>query len=248
MKIQSKYIHTNKFHNMEAPRVIVEKVLEVIQPKSVIDIGCGLGTFLKAFKENDIYDVLGLDGSWVDKKMLREYLDEGEFMEVDLECKINYIKKYDLAISLEVAEHLSSDSAAIFVENLVNASDVILFSAAIPLQGGQNHINEQWVEFWQNEFAKYDYVFFDLIRKKTWNCTQVNWWYKQNMFLVSCKKDVFDDYACAESNPILNIIHPEHYLLKAKEYKDFRLGKSRAKEYFKLFIKSMLYNIKMLKR
>ena len=122
----------------------------------------------KRFKENDIHDVLGLGGSWVDRNLLKEYIDEGEFLAVDLECKINYVKKYDLAISLEVPEHLSSDSAAIFVENLVNASDVILFSAAIPLQGGQNHINEQWVEFWQAEFVKYDYVFYDLIRKKIW--------------------------------------------------------------------------------
>ena len=87
----------------------------------------------KRFKENDIHDVLGLGGSWVDRNLLKEYIDEGEFLAVDLECKINYVKKYDLAISLEVPEHLSSDSAAIFVENLFNASDVILFSAAIPL-------------------------------------------------------------------------------------------------------------------
>lgn len=56
------------------------------------------------------------------------------------------------------------------------------------------------------------------------------------MFVFSCKKGIFDDYECAESSSILNLDHPEHYLLKAKEHKDFRLGKSRTKEYFKLLI------------
>lgn len=248
MAVKTKYLHTSKMHNMESPRIIVEKILEIETPKSVIDFGCGLGTFLKAFKEKGISDVLGLDGNWVNRSLLEEYLDENEFLVVDLESKINIKKKYDLAISLEVAEHLSKEKAAIFVENLVNASEVILFSAAIPFQGGQNHINEQWIEFWQDEFSKHNYVFYDVIRNKIWNNTNVKWWYKQNMFIVSSKENIFDKNHDLNSNSILNLIHPEHYLLKAKEHIDFRLGKSRAKEYLKLFIKSILYNLRILKR
>lgn len=248
MAVQTKYFHTSKMHNMQSPIIIIEKVLEIISPNSVVDFGCGLGTFLKAFKEKGINDVLGLDGDWVNRALLREYLDENEFMTVDLESEINCKKKYDLAISLEVAEHLSKEKASIFVENLVNASDVILFSAAIPFQGGQNHINEQWIEFWQEEFSKHNYVFHDVIRKKIWNDENVKWWYKQNMFIVSSKENVFDKHYDSSSNLILNLIHPEHYLLKAKEHIDFRLGKSRTKEYLKLFIKSILYKLSIIKK
>ena len=244
MAVQSKYLHTSKIHNMESPRIIVEKILEFNNPKSVIDFGCGLGTFLKAFKENGINDVLGLDGDWVNRSLLKDYLDENEFLEVDLESKIDCKKKYDLAICLEVAEHLSKEKASVIVENLVNASEVILFSAAIPMQGGQNHINEQWIEYWQEEFSKHNYVFYDVIRKKLWNNKNVKWWYKQNMFIVSCQGNRFDHY---ESDLILNLIHPEHYIAKAKVNIDFRLGKSRTKEYLKLFVKSILYKLKILK-
>lgn len=248
MAVQTKYFHTTKMHNMQSPRIIVEKVLEVMTPNSIVDFGCGLGTFLKAFKEKGINDVLGLDGDWVNRSLLEEYLDKNEFKVVDLESKIDCKIKYDLAISLEVAEHLSKEKASIFVENLVNASDVILFSAAVPFQGGQNHINEQWIEFWQAEFSKHNYVFYDIIRKKLWNDENVKWWYKQNMFIVSCKENVFDKYYDSNSNLVLNLIHPEHYVLKTKEHIDFRLGKSRTKEYLKLFIKSILYNFWILKR
>lgn len=234
-------------HNMEAPRLIVEKLLEIYKPKSVVDFGCGLGTFLKAFKEQNVKDVLGLDGSWVDKDLLKNYLTDKEFKEVDLEQKIDLDKKYDLAISLEVAEHLNENKASLFVQNLCNASDVILFSAAIPYQGGQNHINEQWIEYWQEKFDVYNYSFHDVLREGIWQEDDIKWWYKQNMFLV-----VNDDFLSklnlkSNKRKILNLIHPEHYALKSKQHLDFRLGKSRPKTYFKLFIKSVLYKLNILK-
>lgn len=248
MAFQTKYLHTDKMHNMESPRIIVSKLLEYYSPKSVVDFGCGLGTFLKAFKEKGVLEVLGLDGEWVNKASLNNYLESNEFLEVNLETKIVFKKKYDLAISLEVAEHLSKESAALFVQNLVAASDVILFSAAIPFQGGQNHINEQWVKFWQDEFYKYNYVFNDLLRSELWNNEGVKWWYRQNMFIVTSKEMELKRGNISNIIEIQDHIHPEHYLLKVKEHSDFRLGKSRTKEYLKLFIKSILYNFKILKR
>lgn len=248
MAIQAKYLHTNKMHNMDSSRIIVEKILQFYGPKSVVDFGCGLGTFLKAFKEKGVADVLGLDGEWVNRKLLNNYINHNEFLVVDLETKIDLKKKFDLAISLEVAEHLSKEKATLFVENLVNASDVILFSAAVPLQGGQNHINEQWVEFWQDKFAKHNYVFNDIIRRDLWNNKDVKWWYRQNMFIVTSNEKEFKQNNFSKNIEILDYIHPEHYLLKAKEQIDFRLGKSKTKEYFKLFIKSILYDVKILKR
>lgn len=247
MSATNKYKHTEKMHNMEAPRLIVDKLLKIYKPKCVVDFGCGLGTFLKAFKEQNIKDVLGLDGSWVDRDLLKNYLSNSEFKEVNLEQRISLDQKYDLAISLEVAEHLDQNSASLFVENLCNASDVILFSAAIPYQGGQNHINEQWVEYWQKKFRKHKYSFHDVLRDDIWLEESVKWWYKQNMFLV-IKDDIFANLKMIPNkNKIYNLIHPEHYELKSKQHLDFRLGKSKPKTYLKLLIKSILYKLKLIK-
>jgi 2-polyprenyl-3-methyl-5-hydroxy-6-metoxy-1,4-benzoquinol methylase len=248
MSVQTKYEHTSVMHNMTAPRIIIDKLLEIYKPQHVVDFGCGLGTFLKAFKEKGIQEVLGLDGTWVNRTLLSDFLEPDEFQEADLENKIVLNKKYDLAISLEVAEHLNKDSASIFIENLVNASDIILFSAAIPFQGGQNHVNEQWFAFWQAEFLKHDYVFNDVFRSYLWNNEQVKWWYKQNMFLVTSRKLTSIAFNKNGNDEILNFIHPEHYLLKSHQHLDFRLGKSRPKEYFKLFVKSILFKLNILKK
>ena len=116
-----------------------------------------------------VNDVLGIDGSWVNKDLLHKYINPEEFLEHNLEKKIKLDKKYDLVLSLEDAEHLDKDSADVFVQNLVNSGNLILFSAAIPNQGGQNHINEQWLTYWEEKFAKYNYVIQDIIRPIFWN-------------------------------------------------------------------------------
>ncbi|MGB2684400.1 MAG: class I SAM-dependent methyltransferase [Olleya sp.] len=246
MKSNVKYIHTSRIHNMAAPRIIVKHILEFINPKSVVDFGCGVGTFLKAFTEKNINNVLGLDGPWADKNLMANYLELENFKEVDLEKEIILDQKYDLAISLEVAEHLSESSADTLVKNLIQSSDVILFSAAIPFQGGQNHVNEQFVDYWENKFLKHQFVFIDVIRSKIWNEKEVNWWYKQNTFLVINKEKL--STINLGVYPLVNntLIHPDHYIAKNVDHKNFRLGKGRTKVYIKLVVKSILYKLKLI--
>jgi len=240
-----KYIHTAKMHNITAPRIIVDLCMELLKPKSVVDFGCGLGTFLKAFKDKGVTDVLGMDGSWVNKTMLKEFLTENEFEEKDLEQAISLNKKYDLSVSLEVAEHLHENAADTFVKNLTDSSDMVLFSAAIPSQGGQNHINEQWFDYWLLKFQKQGFEVLDVFREKLWNEAEVNWWYKQNIFLL-VKKENIDTLGIKSNTNIQNIIHPEHYIEKVNAHRDFRLGKGRTKMYFKLLVKSILYKLKLI--
>lgn len=241
-----KYVHTTNIHNMAAPRIIVDLCLKLLKPKSVVDFGCGVGTFLKAFKDKGVVDVLGMDGSWVNREMLQDFLTKKEFKEENLEQSIVLNKKYDLAISLEVAEHLHEESADVFIQNLTNSSDVILFSAAIPNQGGQNHVNEQWFDYWLLKFQKQGYEVLDIFREKLWNATDVNWWYKQNMFLL-VKAGKKESLGLKSHNNIQNIIHPEHYREKIEEYSNFRLGKGRTKAYLKLFVKSIFYKFNIIK-
>lgn len=195
---------------------IVLESLSELEINSAVDFGCGVGTWLSVLKKWGIRDVLGLDGPWVDQDLLE--ISRQEFRQVTLEERINLDKKYDLAISLEVAEHISEKNAIFFVESLVSASDFILFSAAIPFQGGKNHINEQWPDYWSNLFADKGYIVLDFIRRAIWNDKQIPVWYRQNiLFFVkreqmqTVKIPKLDEYS---DHLPLSVVHPEIYLSK----------------------------------
>lgn len=122
-------------------KVIVPLVLELIQPRSVIDVGCGVGAWLSVFKECGVRDIMGVDGDYIDKKMLQ--IPQERFLSFDLREPLRMDRQFDLVVSFEVAEHLPSECAERFVDSLVRLGPAILFSAAIPFQGGAHHMNEQ---------------------------------------------------------------------------------------------------------
>ena len=181
--------HYNEDHNVTSASIIVPYVLNYIEPKSIIDIGCGLGQWVSVFKRHGANNVLGVDGSHVPKEMRK--IDE--FYEFDLrnikelknklQIEKYYHDNFDLCISLEVAEHLPEYLADDFISALTDFSNYILFSAAINNQTGENHINEQPHGYWIDKFQQKDYICYDLFRKIFWNNTSVNWWYRQNMYL-----------------------------------------------------------------
>lgn len=148
-------------------------------PVSAIDVGCGVGTWLSVLKEKGVVNILGIEGSWVNRHYL--VIESSEFLEANLEEGISIDKKFDLAISLEVAEHLSSSVADQFVKNLTELSDYILFSAAPPFQGGSNHINEQPIDYWREKFECQGYISLDFIRPYIWNDQRIGAWYRQNV-------------------------------------------------------------------
>jgi SAM-dependent methyltransferase len=224
MRTSSKYIHSEAIHNMTAPRIVAPLVSALVAPKCVVDFGCGLGTWLRAFKENGSTEILGLDGKWCNKNLLLKNITEQELKVVDLEEPIVLDKTYDLVISLEVAEHLSEKCADIFVQSLVNAGKVILFSAAIPKQGGMNHINEQWSAYWKAKFAQHHYCFHDIIRPQIWNNTNIEWWYKQNMFVVAHENISFPPEPENLSFKNCDLVHPELFLFKIKSITSGNFG------------------------
>lgn len=201
---------------------IVPLVLELIHPKSVIDIGCGVGTWLSVFRELGVEDIFGVDGAWVEKKML--HIPEERFLSADLEKSLEINKQFDLVVSLEVAEHLPPGSAESFVDALVGLGPVVLFSAAIPLQVGKNHVNEQWPEYWADHFQNKGYVVVDAVRKRIWQNEDVDYWYAQNI-LIFVKQDCLDDYpllkkeweSTAQSQ--LSVVHPKMYMLNSAPVK-----------------------------
>jgi SAM-dependent methyltransferase len=204
------YLHDAKIHNSMAPREVVPLVMDIVRPKSVVDVGCGLGTWLTVFEENGIKEITGVDGEYVDRSQL--HISSDNFIAADLVQPFRLPKKFDLVISLEVAEHLPESAAETFVQTLTSLGDTVLFSAAVPGQGGQNHLNEQWPEYWNDKFEQYGFCFFDIIRDKIWYNDRVDFWYRQNIFLVSSRKLV-EKY----QPTILSRVHPDLLKLKVSQ-------------------------------
>lgn len=207
--------------SMRSAHQIIPILQKLVQPGSVLDVGCGTGSWLSVFKELGTEEVFGIDGDYVDVDML--HIPQQNFMSYDLTSSLNLHKQFDLVISLEVGEHLPSSHAKAFVQSLVRHSSLVLFSAAIPYQGGKNHINEQWPDYWARLFMDEGYVAIDCIRKRIWDDPQVQWWYAQNMILY-VKKDQLHNYPLLAkelaSNPSgsLSLVHPRLYMLLSKDF------------------------------
>jgi SAM-dependent methyltransferase len=188
--------HYNEDHNTTSAKEIIPYILSILpeHPKSILDVGCGIGQWLNVFKDNKTQNVLGIDGSHVpkDKLMINSTL---EFLEYDLRLvhNLRLEKTYDLVLNLEVAEHLPEENANDLINFLTNSGDIIIFSAAIIGQTGENHLNEQNPTYWKSKFSQRGYVMLDAFREYFWNNERVNWWYRQNMYLVvnEEKRDLF---------------------------------------------------------
>lgn len=250
---QNCFEHSENIYNLKSPKIIVPIIVDALNPKSVVDVGCGIGTFLHEFRNSGIQDVLGIDGPWVNRSKLEKYIDPELFLEVDLEKGFNLNKSFDLALCLEVAEHLSESSADTLVNTLVSLSDIILFSAAIPGQGGQNHLNEQWPEYWINKFKKKDYTFHDVLRPIFWNHSELYWWYRQNMFLVvrNSNENKINNFKKYYDSKINCYVHPESFVEKVDEIDRNKnkinkiiSGRDSIKLYIKMISRAIIWKIK----
>lgn len=241
MSAEVKYVHTETAHNTKAAQKIVPIIMSLFNPKSVLDVGCGIGTWLHVFNNNNVTDVMGVDGDYVNRSLLNKYINEKFFTPTDLCSAFDLKRKFDIAICFEVAEHLPPESADIFIDSIAKHADVIIFSAAVPEQIGQNHLNEQWQSYWAAKFAALGYSAYDLIRPKVWNDADVDMWYKQNM-LVFAKQPL--PFPKAE---YLDIIHPAFWEFKNKNIRTYermlgriKTGKAGISFYSKSLLKSVM--------
>lgn len=178
----------------------------------MIDVGCGAGGWLAAAQNLGVNEILGTDGDYVDTTQL--LIPSDRFMPMNLEHEMPRGLRFDLAISLEVAEHLTAGRAASFVEGLCNLSDVVLFSAAIPKQGGQNHVNEQWQGYWIKLFETQGFRAHLFFRGRLWNETSVQPWYRQNITIFTRKGTDVDEKLQQEHRPTdfpTDVIHPMYW-------------------------------------
>lgn len=185
--------------------------------RSVVDVGCSIGTFLKSFADLGASVIRGVDAGWVDASRL--VIPAEAFTVADLTQPLALPGvRADLAVCLEVAEHLPARRGLGLVAELCALSDMVLFSAAIPGQGGVGHVNEQWQSHWLALFAEQGFRAYDFVRNSLWNNAEVPVWYRQNIMLYSAVPLAED-----EAGACVDVVHPEQYL--ANHYLDVAPGR-----------------------
>jgi len=217
---QSRDSYISAVHILSLLKTLVGKELPI---DSIVDFGCGVGSWLAAAKHIGVEHVVGTDGDYVPASKLM--ISKDEFFPNNL-AKPDTIKlpqvKFDLAITLEVAEHLDESNASPFIKELTSYSDLVLFSAAIPYQGGHGHVNENWLSYWEKKFNDLGFTAVDLIRPKIWNQQDVCWWYRQNVILF-IKNECLKKLPVGTSiNSPVDIVHPEQFLISVHREKTIR--------------------------
>lgn len=160
--------------------VVAPLVAQMFEPETVIDVGCGEGWWAKAFERPDgVGHVCGVDGH--DGSAAVVTYEQADLAEPG---SLGRFPRHDLAVCLEVAEHLPPQRAGSFIAELCALAPVVLFSAAVPGQGGVGHVNEQWPDYWADLFGDHDYDVSGALRWRIWNEPTVENWYRQNILVA----------------------------------------------------------------
>ncbi len=184
---------------VQSAQALVPKILEwVPNVQSVIDVGCGRGWWAKEFENHGIVST-GVDGEYVEGVVCN-------FRAVNLAKTLPYLGKFDLVICLEVAEHLPEDRAHRFIHDLCKLAPTVVFSAAIPGQGGTGHVNEQWPEYWAAMFREEGYAVTGRFREQIWDDDRIENWYRQNLLIARRSNEFGWPWEIEESIP--SLVHP----------------------------------------
>ena len=193
-------------------KAVLPLLFELAPVASVVDVGCGDGAWLAVALACGVGEVLGLEGPWIEDARLK--IAPQRLRRVRLDRPFGLDRRFDLAMSLEVAEHLPPERGESFVEELTRLAPLVLFSAAIPGQGGVHHVNEQWPDYWVRLFAARGYRAIDALRCRVWDDPTVAFWYKQNL-LIFAAEPALAAYpklaAAANAGAPAALVHPELY-------------------------------------
>lgn len=235
--------YPDQYYNTRSAEQVLPVIFELYNSNSMLDVGCGNGTWLVAARQLGMQDLFGVDaqapepGKWP--------LSKDQFCIKDLTQPFTLGRKFDMAICLEVAEHLPPTSASNLIDTLVKHSDLIVFSAAIPGQEGDRHINNREPGYWQQLFHQRGYDTHDNIRPQIWENELVFWWYRQNIFIAQRSRAEFEK----GRERIPHLVHPEHFMEKVNSIEQYK----KAITYFENTLKesqqrdqSFWYHVKCL--
>jgi len=187
---------------------VVPDLMNYIEwPRCVIDVGCGEGWWAKEFERHDC-EVIGLDGGWHGDHQLGD-----RFIPHDLANPLpqHLHGKFDAVVCLEVAEHLRPARARGFIKDLCSLTDgFIVFSAAIPGQGGTGHLNEQWPDYWAHLFNENGHSVNGEYRFTIWDDDRIENWYRQNLLIAYPARGAVD------VRPPIRVVHPVLYDARRK--------------------------------
>lgn len=188
--------------SQEAATAVVPAIVARYSPKSVVDVGCGVGVWLQAFAAHGVEDYLGIDGPFVDPS--QRHIAVERFYAHDLREPLDIPRRFDVATCLEVAEHLDEGHARTLVQTLTGLANRVVFSAAIPFQGGTSHINEKWPSWWAALFQECGYHPDTQLRDELWATQTQDPWYIQNLVTFAADNKPFAG--------ALDVVHPATYL------------------------------------
>jgi SAM-dependent methyltransferase len=229
-------LYSRRFYARREARVVasaqalVPRLVELLQPRSVLDVGCANGLWLAAFRDCGVPVVRGVDGPWVPRDRLR--IAPADFRALDFgRCALPYSLaqqdgRFDLVMSLELLEHLPAARADALVDAMCALSDTLLVSAAVPHQGGTGHVNEQWPDHWRERFAARGFVACDFIRLAHWHDERIAPWYRQNLigYFRGSVPPTVREFALAQAARLVDepqpLCHPGVF--------SYKLGKLRA--------------------
>jgi len=176
------YTHSSNLHTLAGAQSALPVILDITKAKSLLDVGCGVGIWLKAALSCGISDIFGVDGVAIPSEQL--LVPPSLFRQQDLKQPWNLDRRFEAVLCLEVAEHLDKSFAMVLIKALTTHSDCVVFGAACPGQPGQHHVNCQWPGYWQKLFNEAGYVCTDEIRWRIWDDERIEPWYRQNIFVA----------------------------------------------------------------
>lgn len=214
-------------------QIILPDLLRLFEVQSTLEVGCGNAHWTRAAVSVGVGDYLAVDGPWNVQSDL--VIEPSHYLALDLSRPLPLDRRFDMAICLEVAEHLEEKYSNTLIDSLVDSAEIVVFSAAMPLQGGYRHVNEQQASWWRAKFNDRGFQAFDLVRPKHWSDEAIHYWYRQNTF-VYVRRANDRAMAAAEAEqravyaaPILfDAVHPERYQQMAS-YRDIQ-GKRLARK------------------